>query len=51
MDAVPFAATKIQPPRWRLARLPRPQLEGELAQDVAHARVVLLQAPAGLGTT
>lgn len=51
MDAVPFAATKIQPPRWRHARLARPQLEAELAQAVANARVVLLQAPAGFGKT
>lgn len=51
MDAVPFAVTKIQPPRWRHARLPRPVLEAELGQALARARVVLLQAPAGFGKT
>ena len=42
MEAVPFATTKIQPPRWRPARLARPQLEAELAQAVANARAVPL---------
>jgi LuxR family transcriptional regulator, maltose regulon positive regulatory protein len=48
---LPFAATKIQPPRQRRTRLARPALERELAAAMTQARVVLVQAPAGFGKT
>ncbi|MFT3818500.1 MAG: LuxR C-terminal-related transcriptional regulator [Rubrivivax sp.] len=48
---MPFAATKIQPPRQRRARLARGALEAALAVALGHARVVLLHAPAGYGKT
>jgi LuxR family maltose regulon positive regulatory protein len=54
MEAVPtlpFAATKIQPPRPRRSRLPRPALEAALADSLTHCRAVVLQAPAGFGKT
>lgn len=51
MDALPFAATKIQPPRGRRARLARPALEAALGEALQSMRVVLLQAPAGYGKT
>ncbi len=51
MDALRFAATKIQPPRLRLSRVPRAQLDAAVASAVAAHRVVLLQAPAGFSKT
>jgi LuxR family transcriptional regulator, maltose regulon positive regulatory protein len=51
MDALRFAATKIQPPRTRAARIARAALEGALARALREHRVVLLQAPAGFGKT
>lgn len=51
LPPLPFAATKIQPPRQRRSRLPRPALEAALADALTHARVVVLQAPAGYGKT
>jgi LuxR family maltose regulon positive regulatory protein len=47
----PFATTKIQAPRPRSARLQRPALDAALADALRHARVLLLQAPAGFGKT
>jgi LuxR family maltose regulon positive regulatory protein len=49
--ALSFAATKIQPPRPRSARLARPALEAALRDALLQSRVVLLQAPAGFGKT
>lgn len=46
-----FATTKIQPPRARSARLPRPALDAALGEALMHSRVALLQAPAGFGKT
>lgn len=46
-----FATTKIQAPRPRSARLPRPALDVAMADALQHARVLLLQAPAGFGKT
>ncbi len=51
MEALRFAATKIQPPRRGAARLERPQLDAALRLAVQQHRVVLLQAPAGFGKT
>jgi LuxR family maltose regulon positive regulatory protein len=51
MEALRFAATKIQPPRRGAARLERPQLDGALRLAIQQHRVVLLQAPAGFGKT
>ena len=51
MEALRFAATKIQPPRLRAARVARSTLDDALAQAIAQQRVVLLQAPAGFGKT
>lgn len=48
---LPFAATKIQAPRSRSARLARPALEAALCQALLRCRVTLLQAPAGFGKT
>jgi LuxR family transcriptional regulator, maltose regulon positive regulatory protein len=49
VEALRFAATKIQPPRPRAARVERPSLEKALARALSEQRVVLLQAPAGFG--
>ena len=51
MEALRFASTKIQPPRQRVARVERPQLDGAVARALQAHRVVLLQAPAGFGKT
>ena len=51
MDTLRFPAAKIQPPRLRLSRLPRTQLDDAIAQALATHRVVLLQAPAGFSKT
>lgn len=51
MDAVSFAATKIQPPRPRAARIARPRLEAAIEAALGTMRVVLLMAPAGFGKT
>jgi len=51
MHALPFALTKIQPPRPRGEHLARPRLEGPLASAVGQARLMLLSAPAGFGKT
>ena len=51
LPAVPFAATKIQPPRPRRVRLQRPALEGALVAALGRLRVVVVQAPAGYGKT
>jgi LuxR family maltose regulon positive regulatory protein len=51
MEALRFAATKIQPPRRGAARLERPQLDGALRRAIHQHRVVLVQAPAGFGKT
>ena len=50
-STLPFAATKIQPPRPRSARMARPALDAALRAAVLDSRVVLLQAPAGFGKT
>lgn len=51
LPAVPFAATKVQPPRLRRARLQRPLLEAALVDALDRAQAVLVQAPAGYGKT
>lgn len=51
LATLPFAATKIQPPRQRRARLARPALEAGLRAALEQARLVVLQAPAGYGKT
>ncbi|MES2100774.1 MAG: LuxR C-terminal-related transcriptional regulator [Pseudomonadota bacterium] len=51
MDALPFATTKIQPPRGRRTRVERPALDAAITEAVLDCRVVLLQAPAGFGKT
>jgi hypothetical protein len=51
VPTLPFAATKIQPPRQRRARLARGALEAALAAALGCSRVVLLHAPAGYGKT
>lgn len=51
MNALRFPSAKIQPPRLRLSRVPRPQLDAAIARALAGHRVVLLQAPAGFGKT
>lgn len=51
MEALRFAATKIQPPRLRVARLAREGLDAALQQALRAHRVLLLQAPAGFGKT
>ncbi|MEQ1685978.1 MAG: LuxR C-terminal-related transcriptional regulator [Burkholderiaceae bacterium] len=51
MDALRFPTAKIQPPRLRLSRVPRTQLDAAIAHAVATHRVVLLQAPAGFSKT
>ena len=51
MDALPFATTKIQPPRWRRSRVERPALDAAITEALLDCRVVLLQAPAGFGKT
>ena len=51
MDALRFAATKIQPPRQWLARVERPQLDTRIRPALLSHRVVLLQAAAGFGKT
>ena len=51
MDALHFAATKIQPPRLRVRQVERPALHAAVAEALAACRVVLLQAPAGFGKT
>ena len=51
MDALPFATTKIQPPRWRRTRIERPALDAAITEALLDCRVVLLQAPAGFGKT
>ena len=51
MDALLFAATKIQPPRLRTNQLPRPVLLARVQAAVPAHRLVLLQAPAGYGKT
>ena len=51
MEALRFATTKIQPPRLRMARVERPQLDAAIARALQEQRVVLLQAPAGFGKT
>ena len=51
MDALRFAATKIQPPRQWTARVERPQLDARIRQALLTHRVVLLQAAAGFGKT
>lgn len=45
-----FARTKIQPPRPRgRTLLPRPRIDGPLAEALAAQRLVLVSAPAGCG--
>lgn len=51
MDALRFAATKIQPPRQWTARVPRPALDARIREALLTHRVVLLQAAAGFGKT
>jgi LuxR family maltose regulon positive regulatory protein len=51
MPSLPFALTKIQPPRPRGEHLARPQLERQLACAIGQARLLLLSAPAGFGKT
>jgi LuxR family maltose regulon positive regulatory protein len=51
MDALSFAATKIQPPRPRATRIARPRLEAAFEAALGDMRVVLLLAPAGFGKT
>ncbi|MEP7297887.1 MAG: transcriptional regulator [Burkholderiales bacterium] len=51
MDALRFAATKIQPPRLRSARIARPRLQAQLGAALRERRLVLLLAPAGFGKT
>jgi LuxR family maltose regulon positive regulatory protein len=51
VDALRFAATKIQPPRPRASRIARPRLDELLAASLGRRRVVLLAAPAGFGKT
>ena len=51
MDALRFAATKIQPPRRARAASARPALDAALARALRTQRLVLLQAPAGFGKT
>lgn len=51
MHTVAFAHTKIQPPRTRARLVARPLLEQRLDDALAHARLVLLSAPAGFGKT
>lgn len=51
MHTVAFALTKIQPPRARAGLVERPSLEQRLDEALAHARLVLLSAPAGCGKT
>jgi LuxR family maltose regulon positive regulatory protein len=51
MQALRFAATKIQPPRQRVARIERPELDAALLRAIRSHRVVLVQAPAGFGKT
>ena len=51
MDALPFATTKIQPPRLRSLRVERRALDAAVTEAVLNRRVVLLQAPAGFGKT
>jgi LuxR family maltose regulon positive regulatory protein len=51
VDTLHFAATKIQPPRPRSTRIPRPRLDGALAAALGRRRVMLLTAPAGFGKT
>ncbi|MDP3819890.1 MAG: LuxR C-terminal-related transcriptional regulator [Burkholderiales bacterium] len=51
MDALRFPTAKIQPPRLRLSRVPRTQLDAAIARAVSACRVVLLQAPAGFSKT
>ncbi|MBX3607420.1 MAG: transcriptional regulator [Piscinibacter sp.] len=50
-DAPRLPATKIQPPRLRSRRIPRPALEAELAAALLERRLVLVAAPAGFGKT
>ncbi|KQU81542.1 MULTISPECIES: LuxR C-terminal-related transcriptional regulator [unclassified Rhizobacter] len=50
-EALPFALTKLQPPRPRSEHLARPQLERQLAAAIGQARLMLLCAPAGFGKT
>ncbi len=51
MDALRFAATKIQPPRQWTARVQRPALDARIREALLSHRVVLLQAAAGFGKT
>jgi LuxR family maltose regulon positive regulatory protein len=51
LPALLFAATKIQPPRPRRARLQRPALEAGLVAALLQSRAVVVQAPAGYGKT
>ncbi|MFL6663540.1 MAG: AAA family ATPase, partial [Rhizobacter sp.] len=51
LDTLRFARTKIQPPRARRGQIARPRLHALLDEAVAHARLVLLSAPAGAGKT
>jgi LuxR family transcriptional regulator, maltose regulon positive regulatory protein len=51
VDTPRYAATKIQPPRPRSARIARPRLDGALAAALGRRRVFLLVAPAGFGKT
>lgn len=51
MQALRFAATKIQPPRQWVARVERPQLDALVREAMLSHRVVLLQAAAAFGRT
>jgi len=51
MEALRFAATKIQPPRPRATRVERPLLDAAITRALQDHRAVLLQAPAGFGKT
>ncbi len=51
MDFTALAATKIQPPRARSARIARPALDAALREALRSKRLVLLVAPAGFGKT
>jgi len=51
MQSVPFALTKIQPPRARAGLIARPALEQRLGEALDSMRLVLLSAPAGFGKT